>query len=546
MSGGGLRPTDRPTAHGSARLVAPGQAGLSRLGGRHPGIALPLGLGPGFLGRYYGLPAWPAGQNLLVLGPPRSGKGTTFYVPTLLGLPQLPEPRPTVVVSDPKGELLALARPRLETAGYCVHVVAFSDPAMSNAWNPLSWLDDGGEDVDYAAAQALAQAMVPQHPQESQPFFTNAARVIIGTAAVLAYRLAPLRRHEPGTLSDVFALAYALAENPVTIAQVAATVDSWAGQQLSVLAKSLGNDQRLAGNVFADLPVRYQSWTTPAMLGLLSEPNAWTWRDVLNDDRQPHAVFVLADPTQSAQLAVFWSSLFAAGVKLQRRRGRLVRPVWLALDEFGNVGRIGNILTAMTVLPGAGVSTTLGLQSIHQPETVYPAGEAKTILSSVHAVFALPGLDPDSTKWVTQHLGVGTTRTHRRTTARDGSVSWVPEQHQRQVLEPDEVASLPSDRILVQRMGYSGTLLRARPYHQVREWREEAQAGNPASTQLAERLESMRHPVPTPPDLRNLSEQLLRGRDGPTVDRTLNPDHTVSPGLPKSTIARLSDLLRDE
>lgn len=530
-------PAGRPTSHGSAQLVGPRQAGLVRMG---RGVtAFPLGVAPGVFGREVGLQSWPAGQNLLILGPSRSGKGVNFFVPGLLSAVDQPT-RPTFVVSDPKGELLALSRTRLEAAGYSVHVVALSDPGLSDPWNPLAWLDTGSGEPDYAEAQALAQALVPASPQAKDPFWDSAARLIAAASAVLAYRLAPHALKRPGNLADMLALAYTVVSDPSGMAAVAGQHDAWAAEQLRILAGSLENDPKLAASISVDIPVRYQSWTQPSMLSILAQPATWTWADVLDDSSQPHAVFVMASSTQSAQQVVLWSSLMAAGIRLQRERGRFVRPTWLLLDEAANIGPVSSLLTALTVLPGAGVSTVLGLQSTQQVETVYDPAQAKTILASLHGYVVLSGADHDSAQWVSDRLGVGTVRTQVRQTDRHGSVSWYAESHQRRVLTPDEVAGLRPSQILVQRLGFGGTKLRARPYYTVRTWSAEAAAGNPSSPLIAERLAAMRHEVLAPPTLQGLAEALLAAYMAPPPE----DGQPVSAAEVEDITAQLKDLLK--
>ena len=500
---------DNPTAHGSAAWVSPAQAGLTP---RTPAGKPILALGDAGGGlfrprRTWGIATWPTGRNWIVLGPPRSGKGAGFFVPALLEASDH-DPRPTLVATDPKGELLALAGPVLTAAGYAVHPVAFDRPDLSGPWNPMGWLDPvvgAPQDApDYGAVAALAAAMAPKTAAEKDPFWGNQAQVVIKTSAVLAWHLAR-RRGARATLVDVLALAYGMVGNESlvhAVADAALTIDPWAASQLAVYGRGLG-DARLAGNLAADLSARIHSWTTPSMLGVLdAPPDAWDAAAILGDD-QPHAVFVLAVAGQSSEQAVLWGSVIAAAHRIQRRQNRLSRPLWLLLDEVGNVGRIPGLADALATLPGAGVSLVLGLQALPQLAATYGQDEARALLGAVHGYVALPGLGQESAEWVSKGLGSATVAHHKRSTSGQGAAQWDTQIGQRALLLPDEVSRLAADRLIVHRSGSGPTALRMRPYYADPRWAAQAKIADPVHPQIAEALAAYQaaHDRPAPPGL---------------------------------------------
>lgn len=384
-------------------------------------------------------------------------------------------------------------------------MIAFDRPDLSDGFGPLPWLQSdqfGG--VDYGAAQHLSLTVVPENPNEKDPFWSNAARTIVASAAVLAYRVG-------GTFADALGLAYQLAleadsELPQRIAALR-TVDPWAAAQLQGLARALAGDRKLAGNIGADLIARFSSWTTPAMLSIFSRPG-FALPDVL-DGPEPHAVFLLAASHHSAQQAVVIASAIASAHRIQRRANRLSRPLWFLLDEFGNVGHLPNILDALTTLPGAGVSVAIGLQSVAQMEAVYGESAATVALEALHGFTAFPGLGYDSAQWVSDRLGQSTVTTWSRSTAADNTRQWTRGEHQRPVLMSDEVSRIRIGSAVVQRSGYPGLMIQTRPYYANRRYAAEAAVANPSHPQIAAQLNQMRHPVIEPPGAWDLGEALL-------------------------------------
>ncbi len=499
--------------YGTSRLVSPWAGGFATRS-RVPSLSL----GAGSFGLPVLVPTWPIGQNLLVLGPPRSGKGASFFMPSLLGLPMQPNPQPSVVVSDPKGELLALSRPRLEAAGYEVRVVAFDRPELSDTWNPLSWLDPSdpnSNEPNYSSAQSLASAMVPSK-SEREPFWSSMSRLIISASAVLAYRLGPAQTGRRGNLGDALALAFMAASDATSLAAVAEGIDAWAADQLRIVADATAADARLAGNIGVDISARLHTWTTPAMLGILGGDADWDWSSVLD---QPAAVFVLGSASHAAHQAALWGSLVAALHRAQRQSGRTPRPIWLLMDELANVGEIPGLLDALSTLTGAGVSSVLGLQAIRQLNDVYGADKASAIVDTAHCYLAFPGLGHDSAEWVSQRLGQGTVVTHSRQTAANGQPTFSPQMFQRAVLLPDEVTTIHRGRVIIQRSGRRASLIWQRPYFNNPRWRDEAKAGNPVRPEIAQRLDAMRrNPNGAASTLDEIVKGLLSGLFTPPAD----------------------------
>ncbi len=517
----------RSTTHGSSRLVHyPPSAGLQW------GRALrrsPAWIFGSQFGMSIGMSTWPTGRNWLILGPPRSGKGASFFVPTLLSAGDQPEPKPSILITDPKGELLAISRQRLEEQGYKIHVVAFVQPDLSDGFDPLPWLaGQGFGGIDYGAAQHLSQTIVPINPNERDPFWSNTARTIVASAAVMAFRAG-------GTFADALGFAYqiALSSSEQFARQVAQlrSIDAWASAQLQGLANVLANDPKLAGNIGSDLIAKFSAWTTPAMLSIFSRPS-FQWQDFL-EGHQPHATFVVAASHHSEQQAVVIASLIASATDLQRKQNRLRRPLWMLLDEFGNVGHLPNLLDALTTLPGAGVSMAIGLQSIPQVATVYGDQSAKVALEAVHGMTVFPGLGFDSASWVSDRLGQMTVSTWSKGTAADNSRQWTRGEHQRKVLMADEVMTMRSGSIVIQRSGFYGLMAGSIPYYRRRKYQNEAQLADPRQPQIAAVLNGRRQQITEPPGAWDLGERLLKQLVPSDKDSNTETDTATKPSESK-------------
>ena len=74
--------------------------------------------------------------HTLIIGTTGSGKTTTFINPTIQILSNTEE-QPSMLISDPKGELYSLHAKSLEKRGYDVKVLDLRNPYCSIRWNPL-------------------------------------------------------------------------------------------------------------------------------------------------------------------------------------------------------------------------------------------------------------------------------------------------------------------------------------------------------------------------------------------------------------------------
>ena len=74
--------------------------------------------------------------HTLVIGTTGSGKTTTFINPTVQILSNTLN-KPSMLISDPKGELFALHAKSLIKRGYDVKVLDLRNPYCSIRWNPL-------------------------------------------------------------------------------------------------------------------------------------------------------------------------------------------------------------------------------------------------------------------------------------------------------------------------------------------------------------------------------------------------------------------------
>ncbi|WP_257151314.1 VirD4-like conjugal transfer protein, CD1115 family [Bacillus pseudomycoides] len=113
----------------------------------------------------------------LIIGTTRSGKGETYVFPTIDAYSRA-EIQPSLIVNDPKGELLAASKKTLEKRGFHIEVLNLINPLESMSYNLLQLIKDAYKQGDTATAQTLCNTLsfsLYYNPNVKDPFWNNSA-----------------------------------------------------------------------------------------------------------------------------------------------------------------------------------------------------------------------------------------------------------------------------------------------------------------------------------------------------------------------------------
>lgn len=125
--------------------------------------------------------------NNLIIGTTRSGKGETFVVP-MIDIYSRASQKASLVINDPKGELMAMCKEMLEYRGYDVYMLNLLQPINSMSYNPLELIKQAYERKDYSEAQLLCKTLTHSlyyKPNVKDPFWQNSAMSLVN-ALILA------------------------------------------------------------------------------------------------------------------------------------------------------------------------------------------------------------------------------------------------------------------------------------------------------------------------------------------------------------------------
>ncbi|CEG93235.1 TraM recognition domain-containing protein [Propionibacterium freudenreichii] len=412
---------------------------LTRAGNLRPNLASPRPQDVGYLlGSSKGASVWASVEDsIMVIGPPRSGKGLHLVIPAILDAPGA-----VVCTSTRPDNLTATMRARAK-----IGPIAIFDPQhlaeglpSGMRWSPIR----GCENPQTAMIRATGLAAgtgLSSGGVESGGFWEgktrSALQALLHAAAIDHRTPAELFRWtlDPVAAGDAVAILNASPQ--------AAT--GWSES----LQAMIDSDPRTRDSIWQGVSLALGSLADPRVLDAVS-PGSGESFDPETFIRKRGTLFLLATGSGAGASASLVAALVEDLIETARRMAarspgaRLDPPLLLALDEIANLSPLPSLPTLMAEGGGSGITTMPVLQSLsqardrwneHQASAIWDAAIVKVILGGASGsrdlqdIANLIGERDEYTDSVT--LGDHGTRSNQR------SIRRVP------ILPPDRIRRLP-------------------------------------------------------------------------------------------------------
>ena len=419
------------TAHGTARWMTPDEASQLQLWHYQPGSLI---LGQNSKGDIACLNHQ---GHVLVLAPPRTGKGIGFVQANLAGY------QGSMVVTDPKGENAAVSHyHRRERLG---HNVVVLDPTSklksygagfdipTHCFNPLSVFDHANYIEAVDDIERIADALLVIKDGEREQHWRDGARMYLKALLVFLVFFMPAEDRNLITFSrlangletpldDVFlALVHNGHDNPVMRDVISKSGAWWDKVNLKERAS------------FVSVALRSLSWL-----------NSPVWHDHLKrSDFHPHdlkagktTVYIVC-PFDKLEDYSPWFRLVLSSciVAVLRATNRSPIPTLFMLDEYAaTIGRLAALEYAIPYIEGTGGRFAMIFQYLSQMQKLWPEPEYHGIFASAGAHVFFNVNDKLTSEYVSNYMGK-----FGAMTPSGNGVSFV----QRDLLTPDEVRTLP-------------------------------------------------------------------------------------------------------
>ena len=379
--------------------------------------------------------------NVLVIGGSGAGK-TRFYVK-----PNVMQANCSMVVLDPKGEILRDTGWLLQKKGYKVRVLDLIDMPRSHCYNPFVYLRDDN-DVQRLVTN-LFKSTTPKGAQSQDPFWDTAAQMLL--------------------LALVFYLKYEAPEDEQNFAMVmemlrAGDVDEEDGSVPSALdnlffdlrrnepdhialkyydAYHSGSAKTLK-SIQITLAARLEKFNLESVAGLTITDELDLWE--LGEKKT--ALFAIVpdnDTSFNFLVSILYTQLFQQLFEVADKKYGKNLPVHVQflMDEFANVSLPDDFDKILSVMRSRGVSVSIILQNLAQLKALFEK-QWESIIGNCDEFVYLGGNEKETHKYVSELLGKETidTNTYGRSTGRNGNYSTNYQNTGRELMTPDEVRML--------------------------------------------------------------------------------------------------------
>lgn len=387
--------------------------------------------------------------NVLVVGGSGAGKTRTYAVPNVL------EAGCSMVITDPKGEILRKTGGYLKGAGYEVRVFDLLNPDVSFCYNPFRYVRDDKEVLQLITN--LIQNTTPPHAQSSDPFWEKSETALLQALMLYLLHEAPPEEQNFGMVMELLGSAQVKEEDenfesPLDILFERLAMrdpESIAVKQYGIYKQAAG---KTAKSILVSVGVRLAAFNLPQITRL-------TMTDELHLDdlgeRRVALFCCIPDSDKSLNYLVgmvytqLIQTLFYQADRVHR--GRLPVPVHCLMDEFPNISLPkDSFLSALATMRSRGIFCSIIVQNIAQLKAMYK-DSWESLVGLCDEFLYLGGNEQGTHKYVSELIGKETVETTSRSLSRgrSGSSSISHQQAARDLMSPDEVRLLSNDKALL-------------------------------------------------------------------------------------------------
>ena len=395
--------------------------------------------------------------NILVVGGSGAGKTRTYAVPNVLEAARAgPDGEGcSLVITDPKAEILRKTGSYLLRQGYEVRVFDLIDPSASFCYNPFIYVQDDKDVLQLITN--LIQNTTPSHAQTSDPFWEKSETALLQALMLYLLHEAPPREQTFGMVMELLESAEVREEDEayqspldVLFERLAEREpDSIAVKQYRVFKQAAG---KTAKSILVSVGVRLAAFNLPQIDRL-------TMTDELHLDELGEKKVALfccipdSDKSLNYLVGMVYTQLIQTLYRQADRvhKGRLPVPVHCLMEEFPNIALPkDSFLSALATMRSRGIFCSIIVQNISQLKALYK-DSWESLIGLCDEFLYLGGNEQSIHKYVSELIGKETvdTTNHSRSRGRGGSYSTSEQQAARDLLTPDEVRLLPDGKAVL-------------------------------------------------------------------------------------------------
>ena len=367
--------------------------------------------------------------NILVVGGSGAGKTRTYAVPNVLEAARVgPDGKGcSLVITDPKGEILRKAGAYLTRQGYEVRVFDLINPSASFCYNPFVYVQDDKDVLQLITN--LIQNTTPPHAQSSDPFWEKSETALLQALMLYLLHEAPPEEQNFGMVMELLGSAQVKEEDESYESPLDILFERLAMRDPeSIAVKQYGIYKQAAGktakSILVSVGVRLAAFNLPQI-------NRLTMVDELHLDELGEKKVALfccipdSDKSLNYLVGMVYTQLIQTLYRQADRvhKGRLPVPVHCLMDEFPNISLPkDSFLSALATMRSRGIFCSIIVQNISQLKALYK-DSWESLIGLCDEFLYLGGNEQSTHKYVSELIGKETvdTTSHSRSRGHSGS-----------------------------------------------------------------------------------------------------------------------------
>ncbi|USK77889.1 VirD4-like conjugal transfer protein, CD1115 family [Peribacillus frigoritolerans] len=330
-------------------------------------------------------------RNILLVGGSGAGKTRSNIITNILKNKEKSQ-----VIVDAKGELYEKTSQIKREQGYEVRLINFKDRDKSDRYNLFDYIR---RDSD---AFKIADAIVSNAAEgdKVKKDFWNQSQIAVLQALMTYVRHAlPKEQHHMGSVMNLANCRYDV---------IKYLFEQWPKEHIinrSYQTAVSNLSEKTGPDVFQTLMGTLNPWLYDDVCRF-TETNDFLFEDLGKKKMIVYVIMPIADNEFKPLITTFFTQLFSELYRLaDLNYGELPQPVWLALDEFANIGKLPNFETRLSTTRSLKIEMTIIIQDTSQLESRYGKDIAKEIISNCDIRILLKSTEPDTAKYFSRLAG---------------------------------------------------------------------------------------------------------------------------------------------
>lgn len=391
--------------------------------------------------------------NMLILGGSGTGKSRFFVKPNIM------QCNTSFVVTDPSGELIQSCGKMLERMDYIIRVFNIDNMDYSCNYNPFHYIKDVYGNYDENAVIKMINTFMINTKGEGQsgdPFWEDCTRLLLSAVCFLLVETASEEERNFPSVLDIIHKAKVIEGKEEEKSEFDAMFDERRSDNPNALSVQYYDEFKQAAgktmqSILISTTTRLQSFKLAKIRNLTCMDNIGL--DTLGDKKT--ALFIIipsTDSTYNFLAAMMYSQLFDSLYRtaISKYHGRLPVHVRFICDEFANTGKIPEFEKILATCRKFEISVQVILQNLSQLKRLYEKSWEE-IPGNCDTTIFLGGKDQTNNEYIMKELGKETidTMNVNKTKSKQGSTSYNDGILGRELMQLDELATMPNNECLV-------------------------------------------------------------------------------------------------